>query len=115
MIHPKPTEKIVIHDYILRADGVFLAPSVEIMHPEFSLERHDAASFLHQQIGSMSGVFEMMLAYLCSINARSFSDVFDCRVIGLPKGETQHGSRVIWQSNVKPEHADKFSSSKDAG
>lgn len=115
MIHPKPAHKIVVHDYVLRADGVIMAPSIEIFHPEFALQRQDAASFLREQAENMAGVFEATLACLCNINAKSFADMFDCRVVALPEGETQHGSRVIWQSTVKPEHAQKLPLSKDVG
>ncbi|KFG91785.1 hypothetical protein BV98_000033 [Sphingobium herbicidovorans NBRC 16415] len=108
MIHPKATHKVVLHDYAMRPDGAFWAPSLEIVHPEFPLDRQDAVQFFTNQLDSMGHAFETALSCLCNVNAMSFNEMFDTSVARLPEGEPSFGSRLVWNTVVRPEYADSF-------
>lgn len=108
IIHPKATHNVTLHDYAMRPDGAIWAPSLEIAHPEFPLDRQDLVQFLKNQTNSMGHAFETVLSCLCNINARSFSEIFDTSVAALPAGESRFGSRLVWNSVVRPEFADRF-------
>lgn len=108
MIHPNTTKRVVVHDYTLRADSSLWTPSLEIAHPDFSVERQDAFQFFTDQAEGMGHAFEIVLGHLCAVNARVLNDMFETRVALLPDGELRFGSRLVWDTIIRPEFADRF-------
>jgi uncharacterized protein YukE len=101
MIHPDYTKSLTVYDYELDPAGVFVAPTIEIVHPRSAVARRDVAQFLEGQVDDISYVYETLLAHTCSMNVRPLNDMFESNVAELPNGERRNGSRLVWQTVVK--------------
>lgn len=101
MIHPDETKRVTITDYELEAQGVIVAPTIEITHARNAVSRNDVAQFLQFQVDSISHVYETILGWLCDMNVRRIHDMFDARVVTLPDGEMRNGSKLVWQTTLR--------------
>lgn len=101
MIHPDAEKGVQITDYDLQADGAFVAPTVEVRHPETPVPRCDVAQFLDVQIDVLAEIFETFLGAFCDRSPRRFEGVFVSRVVQVPDGGLRNASRLYWEAWLK--------------
>jgi hypothetical protein len=69
--HPKPNHKIVVKDFQLDPSGKILAPTIEVIHPRSPQNSVSVAAFMNDICVAIVGVFESMIAGLCSKHVTS--------------------------------------------
>ena len=99
MIHPNEEKSIKINDYELDPAGVFIAPTIEILHPRSPVARRDTAQFLEMQVDSIANVYQCLLGYMCDMNVRLLGEMIQSEVTTLPDGGMRNGSKLVWTSN----------------
>lgn len=95
MIHGDDTKSLHIHDYDLRADGAFIAPTLEVVHPQKPLSRRDIVQYIDSMKDRLVDVFAIFLSIFCDRNVRSISPMFETHVAELPDGELIAGSPFV--------------------
>lgn len=101
MIHADDKKHIVIRDYELEPAGAFIAPIIEIIHPDSPVARVDVVQFLETQSELLAEAYESLLGYLCDMNVRQLNDMFHSTVAEVPLGEPRNGSNLVWTTNLK--------------
>lgn len=101
MIHADDKKSIIIRDYELEQNGAFVAPTIEIIHPENPVARVDVVQFLETQSELLAEVYESLLGYICDLNVRKLNDMFHSSVAEVPPGEPRSGSNLVWTTHVK--------------
>jgi hypothetical protein len=101
MIHGDDMKRLEINDYDLGADGIFIAPTLEVIHPQSPLSRRDVIQYLDHMKDRLVDVFAMFLSVFCDRNVRSVAPMFDTHVIELPNGELRAGSPFVWETRMK--------------
>jgi hypothetical protein len=96
--HPGPDQQVIFYDYELSAQGVLMAPSIEIRHRSTPLERQDLVRFLKLAVFSLGNAFEILISVCCDQNVRQFSNAVSTRLAKFPEDKLVHGSRYVWQS-----------------
>jgi hypothetical protein len=96
--HPGPGQQVSFRDYELSAQGVLIAPTIEVEHRTSHLERQDLIRFLERSVFSLGNAFETLISVCCDQNVRQFSDAVTTRLARLPNEEFVRGSRYVWQS-----------------
>jgi hypothetical protein len=90
--HEKPTQRIVVTDFELQADGVIHTPMIEVVHPETPEPKVDLGAFLSHLEQSLVVVCEHMIVLLADKHAADFGEL-DFRVVELPKDR--------WRNHVR--------------
>jgi hypothetical protein len=101
MIHGDAMRRLEIRDYDLGADGNFVAPTIEVTHPQTPLARRDAVQFLDVTKDRLADVFANFLSVFCDRNVREMPGMFDTHVASLPDGELRRGSPFFWETLVR--------------
>lgn len=96
--HPKFGQQVNFEDYELSAQGVLIAPTIEIIHDQSYLARQDLVRFLELSIFSLGSAFETLISVFCDQNARQLPGVLTTCLTKLPDNELAFGSRYVWQS-----------------
>ncbi len=102
--HPKPTERVIANDFTLNSEMQLLPPTIEVVHPKAHQPPISIVSFMHQVIEQISKIFEMMIAFMCSKHAQSFSQ-FHIQVIDLDESQ-RHEKNVRFSYGVQ--NGDRF-------
>jgi hypothetical protein len=84
--HPKPSERIVVTDFVLRPDMQVMPPTIEVIHPKSPQPPVLVIEFIAIVIDQSSLVFEIMVALMCANHVQPFSGM-PFQVIELPEGQ----------------------------
>jgi hypothetical protein len=68
--HPKPSQCVVVTDFTLNSAMQIVVPTIEIIHPKSQQVPISIELFMHELIEQISGVFELMIAFMCAKHAQ---------------------------------------------
>jgi hypothetical protein len=83
--HPKPSQRVIVTDFVLNAAMQVVAPTIEIVHPKSHQPPVSIEEFTREFIEQISGVFELMIAFMCGKHAQPIGS-FPLGLIELPEG-----------------------------
>ena len=86
--HPKPTTRILVQNFSLRADGTLDVPSIEIIHPDTPQTAVPAIDLIDSIIESLQAIFEELSVYLCDRHAKHGE--FQIGVAEVPQHRRRH-------------------------
>jgi len=69
--HPKATERVVLRDFKLGADGKVNSPSIELLHPLRPFKAVGVYDFMHSALANLTEIFENLLAFMCDRHCKS--------------------------------------------
>ena len=101
MIHGDVTKRLEIIDYDLGADGIFIAPTIWLTHPQTPFERQDIIHYLRNMMDRLVDVYSTFLSVFCDRNVRTSLPMFETRVARLPGGELISGSPFVWETRLR--------------
>lgn len=104
MIHEDESKYLTIIDYDLNADGSFIAPTLELIHPQTPFSRRNIPQFLNGTKDRLSDLFMNFIAVFCDRNVRNFSPMFKTHVVRLPDNELRAGSPFVWDTQLVEGH-----------
>ncbi len=81
--HPKPTSRILVTNFSLRADGSLEVPCIEVIDPDMPQPMVPAITLFDSIIESLQIIFEELIALLCSRHAKFGK--FQISVMELPR------------------------------
>lgn len=82
--HPQPpTQVAIVNDFNLDEDGKISPPMIEVIYRKERYSPVPISLFMGDAIDGLSGIFESMLAHLCSKHVLHF-DGFPTQVVELP-------------------------------
>ncbi|MGC1302524.1 MAG: hypothetical protein WA840_09125 [Caulobacteraceae bacterium] len=100
MIHAEDDKRLVLMDYELQADGVLVAPTIEVLHPATPLPRMDVGQFLNDALESVSLVFETYVVGFCDRNARAVPGFRF--MVAESEQDRRTGTRYYWHGERLP-------------
>lgn len=93
--HPEPpTQMAIVSDFSLSAEGNISLPMIEVTYKDQHHSPVPISWFMKDAVDGLSGIFETMLAYLCSKNVPSF-DGLPVHVIELPTERRQQDKKHV--------------------
>lgn len=69
--HPKEDQRIVVQDFTLRAEGIIMPPTIEVIDKEKPHPQISVLEFMKGITNRLSGIFEMMIATLSGHNIQA--------------------------------------------
>jgi hypothetical protein len=82
--HPTPSQRVVITDFVLNREMEIVPPTIEVIHSKSNQPAIPVAKFMAAIIDQASGIFELMVAFLCAKHVQSFAG-FALAVVELPE------------------------------
>jgi len=92
--HPKDSQKIVVRDFLLQADGTILPPTIEIIHPDASMRATPVSEFMGQVQEKLVAIVEQTTAFMCSKHVRPPMAAFPVQIVEWPEENR-------WQKHVR--------------
>lgn len=90
--HPKPSQRIIVTDFALNSAMQVVVPTIEVIHAKSHQGAISVEYFMQELIEQISGVFELMIAFMCAKHAQSIGGL-PIGLIELP--ENQRRSRHV--------------------
>ncbi len=104
--HPRKEQKIVATDFSLDSKNMLLPPMIEIVHPRTPNAGIPVAEFFGKSLQRMVTVVELMMAFLCARNVKSFGGL-EVQVIEIPSDRrrfkhVRYGYGAIFGDQITP-------------
>jgi hypothetical protein len=88
--HPKPDRFIKVHNFRLLPSGQLAVPSVEIVRPGQSVERHGITALMNSVTDGLVNVCEAFFVHLCDSNIQVQGAFSSLQVIEVPLEQRQN-------------------------
>lgn len=98
-VHPDDTKRVRYWDHELSPADEILAPTIEIVHPRWPVQRTDLVRFLEIRLDMLIQAYATMLSGCCDRNAEQFGP-FQTNV-GLTDPESDADSPFRWVTRVR--------------
>ena len=84
--HPKPAQRVVVRDFALNSEMKIIPPTIEVIHPKSHQPPIAIARFMTDVIEQTSGIFELMIAFMCAKHVQTFAGM-PFQIIELPENQ----------------------------
>jgi hypothetical protein len=84
--HPKPSQRVIITDFLLNSTMQLVPPTIEVIHPKLHQPPIAVTRFLNDMIGPTSGTFELMIAFMCAKHVQPIAGMA-LQVVELPEDQ----------------------------
>lgn len=98
-VHPDKMKWVRCLDHELSPNDKVLAPTIEIMHPAWAVDRTDVCQYLEVRLGELIAAYELVLAICCDRNVRNFGPFVTFVAQRPPDSEAD--ARFHWVTQVR--------------
>ncbi len=98
-VHPDRVKWARYLDHELSANDKVIAPTIEIQHPDWSLDRTDLIQYFEMRLNELVWAYQLVLATCCDRNVRNFGP-FITHVVQLP-ADNDEDSRFQWVTKIR--------------
>lgn len=82
--HPKPSQRVVVTDFVLNAGMQVVAPTIQVIHPKSPQASIAVARFMTEITEQASVTFEFLVAFMCTKHVQPIAGV-SLQVMQLPE------------------------------